>query len=61
MTCNRRCRFLMWALSALAVAAFLAALAGCTPEQRKHWAVCRFIAGEWVCPATMPADANKEN
>ena len=26
-----------------------ALMAGCTAEQRKHCAFCRFVAGEWVC------------
>jgi hypothetical protein len=28
---------------------------GCTLEQRKNCAVCRFVSGEWVCPASSPS------
>jgi hypothetical protein len=37
----------------------LAILAGCTAEQKKVCAFCRFVDGIFVCPTTQPSDANE--
>ncbi len=44
-------------LTSILAAVLVLAMVGCTAEQRKNCAVCRFIAGEgWVCEK--PADPN---
>jgi len=44
----------------LATMLTLALLAGCTPDQRKNCAVCRFVAGEWLCAPDANAKATSQ-